>query len=158
MRFKFHFLFGIIFTVILYFLFSPIIPLIGLLIIFLSSFLIDVDHYIYYVLRKRDISLRRAYKWYVKYSCKFCHIPLDKRKNFYLGFYIFHGIEPLIVLFFLGFYVSQFFSFLLIGFFFHLSTDLVTEILLRQRIDKISVIQNLLLMRKLTNFEEVDSD
>lgn len=158
MRFKYHFFFGIIFTIFLYFLFSSIISLFGLSIIFLSSFLIDVDHYIYYVLLKKDISLRRAYKWYIKYSCKFCHIPLDKRKNFYLGFYIFHGIEPLIILFFLGFYVSQFFNFILIGFFFHLFTDLVSEILLRQRIDKISIIQNLLLMGKLTNFEEINLD
>jgi len=158
MKLKYHFFFGILLTILLYFLFSPIISLFGLLIIFLSSFLIDVDHYLYYLCKKGDFSLIRAYKWYVKNSHKFCLVPLDKRKNFYLGFYVFHGIEPIIILFFLGFYISQFFTFILIGFFFHLSADLISEIIFRQRIDKISVIQNLLLMRKLTNFEEVDLD
>ncbi len=156
MRFKYHLFFGLIFTAILYFIFSPIVSFFGLLIIFLSSFLIDVDHYLYYVFRKKDISLKRAYKWYIKYSCKFCHIPLKIRKNYYLGFYIFHGIEPLITLFLLGFYVSPIFTFILIGFFFHLSTDLVAEIILGQRIDKVSVIQNFISTRKLKNFEEVE--
>ena len=157
MRLKHHFFFGIIFTILLYFLFSPIIPLFGLLIIFLSSVLIDIDHYFYYIFKKGDFSLRRAYKWYIKYSCKFCHIPLDKRKKFYLGFYIFHGIEPLIILFLLGFYLSPLFNFILIGFLFHLSIDLISEIIFGQRIDKISVIQNFLTTKKLTNFEEVDT-
>jgi len=158
MKFKYHFFFGIIFAILLYFLFSPLISLFGLSIIFLSSFLIDVDHYLYYVCRKGDFSLRRAYKWYVKYSHKFCLVSLDKRKKFYLGFYIFHGIEPLIILFLLGTFVSQFFTFILIGFLFHISTDLVSEIIFKQRIDKISVIHNLLLMGKLTNFEEVSQN
>jgi hypothetical protein len=157
MKFKYHFFFGILFSILLYFLFQSIIPLWGLTIIFLSSFLIDFDHYLFYVFKKRDLSLRRAYKWYVKYSHKFCSVPLDKRKKYYLGFYIFHGIEPLIVLFSLGFFVSPLFTFILIGFLFHLSTDLVSEIIFGQRIDKISVICNFWIMGKLTNFEEVDS-
>jgi hypothetical protein len=156
MKFKYHLLLGVIFAVLLYLLFSPLISLFGLLIIFLSSFLIDVDHYLYYVCKKGDFSLIRAYSWYMKNARKFCFMSKEKRKQFYLGFYIFHGIEPLIILFFLGFYISQFFTFILIGFLLHLSTDLISEIIFRQKIDKVSVIQNLLLTGKLTNLEEVE--
>jgi len=83
-------------------------------------------------------------------------MPERERKNFYLGFYIFHGIEPLIILFLLGFYISQFFNFILIGFLFHLVTDLISEIILKQRIDKISIIQNFLIIRNLSDFEKMD--
>ena len=157
MKFKYHFSFGIIFTILLYFLFSPIIPPWGLLIIFLSSFLIDIDHYFYYIYKKGDFSLIKAYRWYIKNARKFCSMSKEKRKQVYLGIYIFHGIEPLIILFLLGFYLSPLFNFILIGFLFHLSIDLISEIILKQRIDKISVIQNFLTTKKLTNFEEVDT-
>lgn len=157
MKFKYHFSFGIIFTILLYFLFSPIIPPWGLLIIFLSSFLIDIDHYFYYIYKKGDFSLIRAYKWYMKNARKFCFMSEEKRKQFYLGFYIFHGIEPLIILFFLGFYVSQFFNFILVGFLFHLFTDLISEIILKQRIDKVSIIQNFIIIQNLTSLQEIDS-
>lgn len=158
MRLKYHLLFGILFTILLYFLFSSIISIFGLAIIFLSSFLIDVDHYLYYVFRKKDFSLKRAYKWYVKNTHKFCSLPLEKRNKFYIGIYIFHGIEFLIILFLLGTFVSQIFIFILVGFWFHLFMDLISEIVLKQRIDKLSVIQNFVLMERLTNFEEIDSD
>jgi len=156
MRFKVHFLLGIIFIILLYFLFYPIISLFGLLVIFLSSFLIDIDHYFYYIYKKRDFSLIRAYKWYMTTMHRFCSLPPEKQKKLYIGFYIFHGIEILIILFLLGFYVSKIFIFVLIGFFFHLSTDLISEIIFGQRIDKIFLFQNLLAMRKLTNFEKID--
>ena len=157
MKFKYHFLLGVIFAVLLYLLFSTIISLFGLLIILLSSFLIDVDHYLYYVYKKGDFSLIRAYSWYMKNARKFCFMSEEKRKQFYLGFYIFHGIEPLIILFFLGFYVSQFFNFILVGFLFHLFTDLISEIILKQRIDKVSIIQNFIIIQNLTSLQEIDS-
>lgn len=158
MRFQYHFAFGIVFTVFLYFLLSPVISLFGFLIIFLSSFLIDVDHYFYYVRKKRDLSLFRAYKWYMKNARKLCRMPKEKRENIYLGFYLFHGIEPLAVLLLLGLYVSPFFSLIFIGFLFHLLTDLVGEIIVGQRIDKISVIYNFIVTRKMTALDEVESD
>ena len=157
MNFRYHLLLGIVFAVLLYFLFYPLISFLGLLIIFLSSFLIDADHYIYYVYKKGDFNLIRAYNWYMKNARKFCFMSKEKQKQVYIGFYIFHGIEPLIILFFLGFFLSQFFTFILIGFLFHLSTDLISEIILRQRIDKVSIIQNLLRNKKLVSLEEIDS-
>jgi hypothetical protein len=153
MRFKFHFLSGFIFTILLYFLFYPVIPFFGLLIIFLSSFLMDADHFFYYIFKKRDFNLIRAYKWYIENTKKFCSSSKEKQKKIYIGFYIFHGIEILIILFLLGFYISPIFNFILIGFLFHLSVDLISEIIFEQRIDKISLIQNYLAIRKLTHID-----
>jgi len=156
MKFQYHFFFGIVFTTVLYSLFSPIISIFGLLIIFLSSFLVDVDHYFYYVYKKRNLNLISAYKWYVKNARKFRFMPKEERRQVYLGFYIFHGIEPLVILFFLGFYLSPIFNFLLIGLLFHLFTDLVSEIILKQRIDKISVIMNFFITKNHKNLDEID--
>ena len=51
---KHHILLGFIFSVFVFILF-PKIGILGVSIIFLSSFLIDVDHYIGYAIRKRDL-------------------------------------------------------------------------------------------------------
>ena len=52
-----HLIFGLIFSLVLYLVFQEIgIP--GFLTIWLASFLIDVDHYLYYAISKKDISLQ----------------------------------------------------------------------------------------------------
>ncbi len=150
-----HFILGIFFVVILYFLFSPVISVFGLTIIFLSSVLIDADHYIYYIFRKKDLNIFKAYKWHKKNTCRFCSLPKETQKKLYIGFYFLHGIETLILLFFLGVYLSPVFILILIGFLFHLFVDFATEVIYEQRFSKLSVIYNLFSFRKLTNFETV---
>lgn len=155
MHVKYHILLGLIFSTLLYFLF-PELNLSNLLIIFFSSFLIDIDHYLYYVYKKKNINPYRAYKWYVKNIIKF-HFFLSKeqQKKAYTGLYLFHGIEILIILFFLGNYISSMFTFIIIGFLFHLFTDLVYEKILNQRIDKISFFYNYITFRKLIFIEKI---
>ncbi len=152
MRPQIHFLLGIIFVIFLYFFFFPIISVFGLTIIFLSSVLIDIDHYIYYVFKKKDLNPFKAYEWYKKYTCKFCSLPNEKQKKLFLGFYFLHGIEILLLFLFLG-YISQFFIFIFIGFFFHWSVDLISDIIWKRRLDKLSIIYNILNFRKLTPLE-----
>ena len=67
---KYHVPFGFIFAGIIWILF-PIISFNGLLIIFLSSFLIDVDHYTYFVYKKHDFSLKNAYVFATEMDKKF---------------------------------------------------------------------------------------
>ncbi len=150
-----HFILGIPFIAILYFFFSPVISVFGLTIIFLSSVLIDADHYIYYIFKKKNFNPFKSYEWYKKNTCTFCSLPKEKQKEFYLGFYFLHGIETLILLFFLGVYLSPVFILILIGFLFHLFVDFSTEVIYEQRFSKLSVIYNLFSFRKLTNFEAV---
>lgn len=153
---KYHILLGVLFSVLLYFLF-PELNLLSILIIFLSSFLIDVDHYLYYIYKKKSIGLYGAYQWYKKNTIKF-HLFLSKeqQKKTYIGFYIFHGLEILIILFFLGNYISSFFIFILIGFLFHISIDLVYEKIFDKRMDKFSIIYNCIILRKLTFIEKIE--
>src|SRR3989344_2064766 len=90
---KYHALLGFIFSAIVFLIF-PQIKLIGALIIFLSSFLIDVDHYLYYIIIKKDFSLKNAYNYH-----------LDIRNNNKKGkIRLFHTAEFLIVLLILSFF------------------------------------------------------
>jgi len=121
---KYHILIGFLVSLIIVFTFN--IPWIGGLIIFLSSFLIDVDHYLYYVFKERDISLKNAYNYFLKIRDK----VNKNKKNYKPLFIIFHGVETLIILLIfisLNFF-RDFFSWILIGFIIHLSLDYIDYI------------------------------
>jgi hypothetical protein len=120
---KNHIIINLIVGVILLFVIEPIY----VLIVFLSSILIDFDHYIYYVFEKKRFSLKSAYKWYLIEREKFHKLsPKEKKKHKYFIF-IFHGIECLAVLFLLSYYYSIIF-FVFIGFLIHLIEDLIISI------------------------------
>ncbi len=144
---KFHFFTGLIFSIILFLIF-PEINLIAALIIFLSSYLIDADHYLYYVFKKKDFSLKRAYKWFIEKHYKYKKSSVEERNKFSSIPLIFHGVEFLILLFILGFFVSEYFYFVLIGVSLHLFFDVLNEIRHRNRIDKISIIHDFLKSKK----------
>jgi len=149
---KHHILFGFILSFVLFLIF-PSVNLISAGIIFLSSFLIDVDHYIYYVLKKKDISLKKAISYFLEKREKIGKFNLEKKKTFYSGFYFLHGIEILIITFLIGIFISHYFLFIFIGFFFHLFLDLLEEINKNLRLDKISVIYDFFKFRKLKFLE-----
>jgi len=119
---KKHFFMGFIFSLVVYSIF-PQIGIFGAGVIFLSSFLIDFDHYIYYVLKMRDFNLRKAYFWYMKRKKIVQKIQRNKLKNFYSGIDIFHGLEWVVIFSLLGFYVFNLFYFIALGMFFHLVLD-----------------------------------
>ena len=146
-----HFIFGLIFAGFLYLIF-PKIGLIGFLIILSSTVLIDVDHYLYYVYKKKDLSLKNAYKWFIKKRKKFLCLPKNQRNKFYRGFYFLHGIEVLIILFFLIFF-SKYFFFIFIGFAFHLLLDSVDQTIYWDRIDKFSLVYDFFKFKKLKVFD-----
>ena len=148
---KQHLIFGIIFSAVLFFLF-PQIGLTGFLIIFLSSFLIDVDHYLYYVYKKKDLSLKHAYNWFIKKKKRFLALPRKQRNKIYIGFYFLHGIEILIVLFLFSFF-SKYFLFIFTGFAFHLLLDAVDQTIYWDRVDKFSLVYDFIKFKKLKVFD-----
>jgi len=150
---KLHFLIGVFFVIFFHFIF-PQITFLNLLIILFSSVLIDVDHYFYYIIKKRDFNLFKCYEWYKEGVKKTHHLPIKERKKIYTGFYMFHGIEPLIILFLLGISVSQFFFFIFIGFSFHLLLDIPSEIVIKGTFQKISLIYNYTQFKKLKEYRE----
>ena len=152
MRPKIHLIAGIIFVILLNFIF-PQIGFLNLSIILLSSVLIDGDHYLYYILRTGNFNLIKCYNWYNAHLKKTLNLPISERKKIYTGFYLFHGIEPLIILFLLGVSISQFFLFIFIGFAFHMVLDIPSEIIIKGTFHKTSLIYSYTQFRKLEKKE-----
>ncbi len=117
---KTHILLGAIFSLVLYFSFNLNFP--GLLIIFLASFLIDIDHYFFYVHRMKNWSLNKASKWY--FSLAKHHKPI---------MHIFHTFEFLLLISLLS-SISPFFFFLFVGVIFHSILD-ITEMIYNNRLE-----------------------
>jgi hypothetical protein len=147
-----HIILGAIFSCLVLVLF-PQIGIPGFLIIFFSSFLIDVDHYIYYFFKKKDLHPVRAVKWFFENRKIFLNYSVEKRKEFYTGIYFLHGIEILVVLGLLIF-VSEYFLYVLIGFLFHLFLDLIETLSKKNKLTKISLISDFLNSKKLRPVEE----
>jgi hypothetical protein len=145
---KYHIFFGLILSAVLFLIFPNYIGLIGAGIIFFSSFLIDVDHYIYYVIKNKSLSLKKAFNYFSNARDKMLKFTFEKRKNYYSGFCFFHGIEWLIILFVLGIFLSKYFLFIGIGFLLHLSLDWIEEYNKSPRMDKISVIYDFFKFKK----------
>ncbi len=138
---KIHFIIGLLFIIILHFIF-PLISFLNLMIILFSSVFIDVDHVFYYIVKEKNINPWKAYSWFKSHLNHTLSLPMNERKKIYTGFYFFHGVEGLILLFILGTYVNQIFYFVFIGFFLHMAVDIPSEIFLKRTADKSSLIWN----------------
>jgi uncharacterized membrane protein len=116
-----HALYGILFSLSL-FSFFPSIGFLGIILIFLSSVFIDVDHYFASILSGNGFSLQKAYKWM---------LAKNKNKYEYVSKWIipFHGIELFIVLFSLYFLndgiIANILIYIIIGCLFHLFLDII---------------------------------
>jgi len=121
MRPKWHILFGFVISYILVYFFN--FPLAAGITIFLSSFLIDVDHYLLYLYKTKNFNLKKSYFWCVSEGERFERLPKNEKVKYKLIIMIFHGIEFITVLFLLSF-LSPWFLWILIGVLIHLSADL----------------------------------
>jgi len=144
---KHHILLGTIFAAALFLIF-PKISLIGFLLITASTVLMDVDHYVYYVFKKRDLSLKNAYNWFLKKQERLLLLSKEQRNKVLGPFCFLHGIEILIILLLLGLFVHKYFYFLLIGAAFHLFLDIIYQRKIHDRLDRISIIYDFIKLRK----------
>ena len=144
-----HTILGFIFSLSLYLIF-PQISLLEASILFLASVLIDVDHYLYYVLTRKDISLPRAYGWFVKFSKKFRKLSRKEKRLILLPIMFLHGIEVLILLFIIGIYFPII-NFIAYGFIFHLSLDFIDTRITGYRFNKFSLIYEIIRNKKIKN-------
>jgi len=108
---KWHIILGFIFSLLVWAVF-PQIKLGGFIIIFLSSFLVDIDHYLLYCLNKKNFSIKSAYIYYRNLPKK--HKPI---------MHFFHTIEFAVAIALLGLYLKVFFM-IFIGFIFHSFLDI----------------------------------
>lgn len=143
---KIHVLIGLLFSASIYFVF-PEINLIYLLIFFLSSFLIDFDHYLYYVYKYKNFGIIKAYKTLRQNSVFFKKLTKEERKKFTSGIFIFHGIESIIISFILGLFWEGFY-FIGLGIFLHLVLDYIEKVKNPHPPYKISIIYDLLKFKK----------
>ena len=148
-----HLILGFLFSLLCFLLF-PQIELIGFSLILLSTILIDVDHYLYYVYKKKNWNLKNAYNWFIKTTNKFLCLPKKQRNNFYIGFCFLHGIEILLILLLFTIF-SRYFFFIFIGFSFHLLFDIVYSTTSIERIDKFSVVHDFLKFKHLKSIKNV---
>ena len=138
---KYHIVLGFLFSLILWTIF-PFINILEASIIFFSSFLIDVDHYLFYVFKNKIFSINKAYNYFFELRKKAMTKSLKEKRIKIANplMYLFHGIEVLLILFLLGFFINKIFLFIFIGFNFHLFLDIVEQIYYGFRISKISLI------------------
>lgn len=109
----FHFLASLVLCAVLY-------PFYGInsLFIIIGSFLIDLDHYLWYVYKFKNFNFIKAYKFYLK---------INKEKSFAKQkkcIIIFHSVEFLILMVILSFY-SKIMFIILIGLLYHYVLDII---------------------------------
>lgn len=114
-----HIFYGFLFSLFAYLIF-PQIGVFNAFVIFLSSFLIDFDHYLVYVFYKRKFSVRKAYRHFVNLDKTLFH-----NKSYKGPLVIFHTVEVLALLLWLSIYNSVF-LFISIGMIFHWLLDIYT--------------------------------
>jgi len=125
-----HVIFGIIFSAVLYLGFS--FSFFGIIIVFLSSVFIDLDHYICYIVWKKDFSLKNSYEWFAEEGKRYDNLSKEKKKEYTLGIFPLHSIEVLLAIFLLSF-LNNFFIYIFLGFAFHIICDFIWEILHAKR-------------------------
>jgi membrane-bound metal-dependent hydrolase YbcI (DUF457 family) len=98
---KWHALFGAVFVLLLVFIFK--INMFQAALVFLSSIFIDIDHYFYYLVKKKGLNLKTAYKFFIESEKRWLSLPLEKREEYKRIIVIFHGIEFLLLITILSF-------------------------------------------------------
>lgn len=142
-----HFILSIFFVIALSYLF-PQISFLGLILILASAVLIDVDHYLYYVFRKKDWNLKNAYSWHTLKRKELLKLSKKEKKFHNQEFCFLHGFEILSILYFLGLFAHNIFFFILIGFSFHIFLDLFVERVHGLKMNKVSVLYDFISTHK----------
>ncbi len=119
---KTHIFLGAVFSFLLVVLFE--VPVYAGVIVFFSSFFIDVDHYFYGVYKKKTFSWAKIYSFFVEEREMWRKLSYVGKKKTKFPILLFHGGEFLIILFLLSF-LSDFLLFVLLGCGFHLVLDYV---------------------------------
>ena len=119
---KYHIIIGLIASIAIYLIFN--LTIFQASIIFLSSFLIDADHYLLYIFRKKDFSLINSIKYFKERRRRWLSMRPEKRKHHKRAIFIFHGIEFWILLIIIANYINLIW-FVLLGIFIHMILDYI---------------------------------
>lgn len=119
---KTHIVLGAVFSLALFFIF-PGTPLYGLLLIFLSSFLMDFDHYLAAARKTSSLSVKKAFNYYLRQGKS---VLKEKARGIRAkgDFHVFHTIEFLLLIFILAIFWAPF-IYIFIGMVFHSLLDII---------------------------------
>jgi len=136
---KDHLIISVLFAIFL-FLIIPSVGVMGVAIIILFGFFVDVDHYFFYAFKKRDFNLKKAYDWFIAQDKKIVSLPFKQREKLYVCICFFHGFEFIIIFFLLGLFLNEYFLFASIGLLVHFILDLCGHFPSKLRFYRISII------------------
>ncbi|MBT4135713.1 hypothetical protein HOD75_04245 [archaeon] len=128
---KKHIILGLVFTIIFYYIFDTTI--LQTTLIFLSTFLIDFDHYLWFIINKKDPNLKNAITWFKQKREKWIHLSHKEKQNYKIPLIVFHGLEFWIVLYIISLKYPLL-AFSLIGISFHMVLDWIELIILKEPI------------------------
>jgi hypothetical protein len=118
---KWHVLIGFLFSYILVYFFN--IAIFSGLIIFISSFLIiDLDHFLLYIIKRKNLNFFYFYLSSIKKNNSFRALPKKEKNKYMRSIFIFHGVECWIIVFLLSL-KFKFFIWVLTGFAVHIIFD-----------------------------------
>ena len=120
MKFKWHLIVGILVSYILVQFFN--FSLIAGAIVFLSSWLIDFDHYFWFGVELKNWNPIKAIEWRIKFVPKWNKLSLLEKNKFKRGVFIFHGLGFWLIIVVLSFYYNLFF-WILLGVIIHMVAD-----------------------------------
>ncbi|MEM0465160.1 MAG: hypothetical protein QXW97_00485 [Candidatus Pacearchaeota archaeon] len=126
---RYHIITGIIFSIIIYFLFS--INILQAFLIFFGAVFIDVDHYLWFIVKKKNFNLKKAFLWFIQKRKIYLSLSNIERKNYKKTLLIFHGIEALSLVLILS-YINKLFLFIFIGMILHLIFDYIEYIYIKE--------------------------
>ncbi len=111
-----HIIYSIIPTIML-------APFVGIqaLVFFAGAILIDADHYLQYILKFNDFSVKGMFDYT---SSVVSYVESENKRSPYLGLCLFHTVEFFILLSILSFY-SIIARYLLLGILFHMVLDII---------------------------------
>lgn len=121
-------LFGGLFLSLVLLIIFPQIGLIGFLIIALSNVLVDTDHYIYYIFKKKDFNLKKAYHWFIERRKIVDSLSKEERKKYKRDILIFHGFEFLLLILFFYLTIDKVFFWVFLGTTIHMASDFIEGI------------------------------
>jgi hypothetical protein len=140
---KTHLIWGFIASVLLFLIF-PSIGWLGFILIWASSVLIDIDHYLYFVYKTNNWNLKKSLSWYSSNCKKFEAMSSNEKEKIYTGLCFLHGLELILILFIaffiLNFYIPSYSEiplFIIIGFIIHQILDAIDLYRKEYRFDKV---------------------
>lgn len=145
-----HIIYSILFSIILFLIeFNPIKIF---LFLFSAIVLIDLDHVLLFIFKKKSINPFGFWKWSYEKKDRWDKISLEEKRKYKKPIYIFHNIEFLLILILISRFIP-YTNIILYGFVFHLFLDAIYNLQHREeKFSKISLIYTLVKNKKREEF------